>query len=291
MFKFDYASAGLKEQLTKVSLWDEFLKDELSPVLNELRQRGESSLSPDYGYHIFGNALRLRGRTFEIVYSVNSQTKVIRFYECKFIASSQSLDWQRLLLEDSFHYSPEAEIVLPQVGIKRLMLALKCISDGHNTTYQLGVCAGSRAQNPKNISRHGQYGVEFLKQCGLIREERVGQQAAKYYCSDKIQKAFQANDESLVLRLVAESLLGFPVIKQAIRETTTGQKELTLELIQSIWEDLEPIRYGSKTKRRRAQSVRALINWLAREEGIPIRKEGSRHIQLFLDLNIYDSKF
>lgn len=289
MFKFKYANESIKSMLSKSRQRDEILEEELSPVLKDLKEQGETS-GASFGMNIFGETFELERATFRLVYSVIPRQKIITFYECKFLSQGQRVEWQRLLLQENFELSLGEEIALPQLGIKRIFSALECIYKGRNNAYELGRGAGSKAKNKRDVARYGQYDAEFLGQAGLIDIKQEGKESAIYCCSEKIAKSFDDGDKSTTYRLIAEALLGFPAIRYTILEATSDNKELTLSLIQNICHSLEITRYSQKTLQRRAQSVRGLINWLARDQGIPIRREGSQHIQPFLNLDVYESQ-
>lgn len=287
MFQFDYASSDVKQKLSEYQkggvFWDEMVEDELKPVLQQLRATGETI--SDVGINICGINHQITGRTFEIVYAVFPEKKLIKFYECNFL--SQDIDW-REILRRSLHFSI-GEVNIPQIGIKRIMLALELIYQGHNSAYELGLHGGSKAKNKKDIARYGQYNASFLKELGLIRIHKSEHQTQGVYeCIEIIRSSFANGDHQNIQRLVAESLLGFPVIKLAIQETTKGEKELTIKLLQDIFKQLDITDCGGKTEPRRAQSVRGLINWVSREAGIPIRREGQKHLQEYLDLDIFN---
>lgn len=287
MFRFDYACADVKQKLCEYQkggvFWDEMVEDELKPILQKLRETGEAI--SDVGINICGINHKITGRTFEIVYAVFPEQKFIKFYECNFL--SQDIDW-REIIQKSWNLSI-GEVNLPQIGIKRIMLALNLIYQGHDTAYELGLHGGSKSKIKRYIARYGQYNAIFLKELGLIKIHKSKHQTQGVYeCIEIIHSGLANGDHQNIQRLVAESLLGFPVIKLAIQETTKGEKELTIKLLQDIFKQLDITDCGGKTEPRRAQSVRGLINWVAREAGIPIRREGQKHLQGYLDFDIFN---
>lgn len=287
MYQFDYASLEVKQKLCEYHkggiFWDEMVEDELKPVLQKLRETGETR--SDIGINICGINHRITGRTFEIVYAVFPEQKLIKFYECNFL--SQDIDW-REIIQRSWNLSI-GEVNLPQIGIKRIMLALNLIYQGHDTAYELGLHGGSKSKIRRYIARYGQYNAIFLNELGLIKIHKSEHQTQGVYeCIEIINSGLANGDHQNVQRLVAESLLGFPVIKLAIQETTKGEKELTIKLLQDIFKQLDITDCGGKTEPRRAQSIRGLINWVAREAGIPIRREGQKHLQGYLNFDIFN---
>lgn len=295
MFQFNYADSDVKQKICnhRQRFWDEILEEELSPVLKDLMEKGEvSSRYSDSVYRgitIFGERIQLKGQNFRLLYSVNSKEQKIKFYDCEFLSQSQRIDWSKLMLQNNIELSLDNEIVLPQLGIKRMINALQCIAKGAKNSYELGLCSGSKATSKKGIQRHGQYDTEFLKSIGLIEIDQTNREWS-YSCSKFIEASILKNDLETTYRLIAEALFGFPVIRRVIEHTTDGQKELSIELIESTFKEFECIRYGKGTPFRRSQSIRSLINWLAREAGIPIRREGSKYIQPFLNLDVYESQ-
>jgi len=288
MFQFDYACQEVRQKLCGYQkggvFWDEMVEDELKPVLQQLKEKGETIA--DVGINISGINYKIRGKTFEIVYAVFPQQKIVKFYECNFL--SQNINW-REIIERSWHLSP-SDISLPQIGIKRIMSALSLIYQGNDTAYKLGLRGGSRAKKKKDIARHGHYDASFLKELGLIEIHKSEQQTrGTYQCIEIIHSSFINDDKENIQRLVAEALLGFRVIKLAIKETTKGEKELTIELLQDIFKQIDVTDCGGTTSVRRAQSIRGLVNWVAREAGIPIRREGQKHLQGYLDLDIFNT--
>lgn len=176
----------------------------------------------------------------------------------------------------------EREVYLPQIGIDRIINPLKLIYEGENTPYKLGKASGSKALKTRYISRHGQYTARFLKELRLIEGFKRGNSSEVYECNARIQASLERDDEDTTHRLVAEALLGFTPIQLIIQQTTTGEKELTKELIQEICKHLEIAEYGGTTAPRRAQSIKGLTNWVARMAGIPIRRQGQKHLQPYI---------
>ncbi len=176
----------------------------------------------------------------------------------------------------------EREIYLPQIGIDRIINPLKLIYKGENTPYKLGKASGSKALKERYVSRHGQYTARFLKELRLIEGIKEEKSSEVYKCAPRIQASLERGDEDTTHRLIAEALLGFAPIQLIIEQTTNGEKELTKELIQEIFKQLEISECGGTTAPRRAQSIRGLTNWVARMAGIPIRRQGQKHLQPYI---------
>lgn len=287
MFRFDYANAEIKQWLQRSNniLWDDQLEEELLPVLKQLEERGEALSDIGINPVVCGSMHKITGKTFEITYAVFPERKLIKFYDFQII--SQNIDWRTITQQES-SYS-EKEIKLPQIGIKRLILALKLIYMGENNAYKLGLSSGSKARAKKYIARHGQYTADFLAEIGLIRITRLGRSSGIYECIETLHSSFAREDKDTTHRIVAEALLGFAPIQNIIRQTTTGEKELTIDLIEGVFKQLEISECGGKTSPRRAQSIRGLTIWVARVAGIPIRRQGQNHLQPYIP-HIYASQ-
>lgn len=103
-----------------------------------------------------------------------------------------------------------------------------------------------------------------------------------YVLTDRGIQIAQSNDAETRERLLAEALLGFYPIQVIIEEITRSDKELTKELIQDVISMVSLGDCGGTTNPRRASSLRALVNWVTRWAGIPVRRAGSDGVQLYI---------
>ena len=100
--------------------------------------------------------------------------------------------------------------------------------------------------------------------------------------TDRGQRIAQSDDQETCERLLVEALLSFYPIQLIIEQTTRDGKELTKELIQDVISHVTLDDCGGTTNPRRAGSLRELVNWVSRWAGIPIRRQGSDGIQLYI---------
>jgi hypothetical protein len=103
-----------------------------------------------------------------------------------------------------------------------------------------------------------------------------------YVLTDRGKRIAQSDDQETRERLLAEALLGFYPIQMIIEKTTRDDQELTKELIQEVISLVSFGDCGGTTNPRRASSLQALVNWVSRWAGIPIRREGSDGVQLYI---------
>lgn len=283
MYKLKYFDDQVRLMMSKRhALWDLELDQELSPVLETLKEYGEvegarCGRKPGISELVY----ELRGRTFQIAYTVDSVRKEVRFYE--FHPISHAIDW-RSALEQYLRDGEEKVVYIPQVGDPhKLIRTVELISSGAKTAKDIGVAFDSGATNDKNLSRRGDYLGRAVIELGLaIRCKGSKQDKSTYLLTDRGWRIAQSTDLETRERLLAEALLGFCPIQMIIEETTRGDRELTKELIQEIISLVSLDDCGGTTKPRRASSLRALVNWVTRWAGIPVRREGDDGVQLYI---------
>ena len=264
--------------------WDTELEQELQPVLERLRQTGEIS-GASCGFNLIAPGrvyYTLTGQTFQIAYIVDSAIKQVRFYE--FQQVSHPIDWKTALQQD-LRNGEDQPVYIPQDGDPRKFIkTVELIHCGINTPKGIGVAIGSRAKEDKNVARKGYYLGRALIELDLVsRDQGKKGSLNAYVLTDRGKRIAQSNDEETRERLLAEALLGFYPIQVIIAETTTrGNKELTKELIQDIIFRVSLGDCGGTTNPRRASSLRALVNWVSRWAGIPIRRAGNDGIQFYI---------
>lgn len=283
MYKFTYFDGQVKLMLSdRKAFWDPDLEQELSPVLEVLKQSGEiegaiCGVKPG----VSGLIYELNGRTFQITYSVDARRREIKFYE--FQQVSHSIDW-KIALEQELHGSEEQPIYIPQIGDPhKFIKTVELIYLGINTSRDLGIAFGSGAKKDKDLSRRGDYLGRPLIELGLaVRSKFEKQSSSIYVLTDRGRLIAENSNLETRERLLAEALLGFYPIQVIIEETTSSDKELTKELIQDVISQVSLGDCGGTTNPRRASSLRALVNWVSRWAGIPIRREGSDGVQLYI---------
>lgn len=283
MYKFTYFDDQVKSMFSdRSAFWDAELEQELSPVLETLKQCGEvEGASCGVKPGVAGLVYELRGRTFQITYTVDVTRKEIRFYE--FRQMSHSIDW-KTALEQDFRSGEDQPIYIPQIGDPhKFIRTIKLIHCGINTPKDLGIAFGSGAKKDKDLARRGDYLGRPVMEIGLASRCQIEKQSSSIYVlTAQGKRIAQSNDQETRERLLAEALLGFYPIQMIIEETTHGDKELTKELIQEIISLVSFGDYGGTTNPRRASSLRALVNWVTRWAGIPIRREGNDGVQLYI---------
>jgi len=283
VYKFTYFDARIKSIFSdKKAFWDTELEQELSPVLETLKKYGEvegASLGVKPG--ITGLVYELRGKNFQIAYTVDVTKKEIRFYE--FQQVSHSIDW-KTALEQDFGGTLEQPAYIPQIGDPhKFIKTIEKINDGINTSKNLGIAFGSGAKKDKDLARRGDYLGRPLIEFGLARKCQVDKKSSSIYVlTDQGKRIALSDDLETRERLLAEVLLGFHPIQMIIEETTYGNQELTKELIQEIIFVTTMGDCGGTTSPRRASSLRALVNWVTRWAGIPIRRAGNDGVQLYI---------
>jgi hypothetical protein len=283
VFKFTYFDGQLKSMLSdRSAFWDNELEQELSPVLETLKHCGEiegacCGVKPG----VTGLVYELRGRTFQLTYTINSEGKEIRFYD--FLQISHSMDWKASLEQDC-QLSEDQTCYIPQIGDPHKFLkAIDLIASGINTSTSLGIAFGSEAKKDKDLARRGEYLGRPIIELGLATRCQVEHKSSSIYVLTKRGECIaRSNDQETRERLLVEALLGFYPIQVIIESTTRGNKELTKVLIQEIISLVSLGDCGGKTNPRRADSLRSLVKWVSRWAGIPIRREGSDGVQLYI---------
>lgn len=283
MYKFTYFDEQVKSMFSdRSAFWDFELEQELAPVLETLKQSGEvEGASCGVKPGVLGLVYELKGRTFQITYTVNVGNKEIRFYEFRQI--SHSIDW-KTALEQDLSGREEQPIYIPQIGdAHKLIRTVELIYSGINTAKDLGIAFGSGAKKDKDLARRGDYLGRPVMEFGLANRSQIKKQSSSIYVlTDRGKRIAQSNDRETRERLLAEALLGFYPIQMIVEETTRGDKELTKELIQEIISLVSLGDCGGTTNPRRASSLRALVNWVSRWAGIPIRRAGNDGVQLYI---------
>ena len=284
MYRFRYQDDHVKRMLSdRNTFWDPELEDELSPVLEKLKQTGEIA-GANCGVNLIAPGkiyYTLSGRTFQLAYTVDPDKKEIRFYE--FQQVSHQMDWS-IVLEEDLGAGKEQPIYIPQIGDPhKFIKTVELIYRGINTSKDLGIAFGSGAKKDRDLARRGDYLGRPIIEFGLASRSQLDKQSPSIYVlTDRGKRIAQSNDLETRERLLAEALLGFYPIQMIIEETTREEKELTRELIQEIISLVSFGDCGGTTNPRRASSLRALVNWVTRWAGIPIRREGNDGVQLYI---------
>jgi hypothetical protein len=133
VFKFTYFDDRVESMLSdKGILWDNELKEELSPVLAQLKLCGEvEGASCGVKPGVMGLVYELRGKTFRLTYAIGSDKKEVRFYE--FQPVSHAIDWKAALEQDC-HIGEDEGYYIPQIGDqKKYLRAIDLIANGINT--------------------------------------------------------------------------------------------------------------------------------------------------------------
>jgi hypothetical protein len=264
------------------AFWDSELEQELSPVLEVLKQSGEvEGASCGFKPGVSSLVYELKGRTFQITYTVNVEKKEIRFYEFQQVA--HLIDW-KATLEQQLHDGGEESAYITQIGDPhKFIRTIDLIYSGVNTPKNLGIESGSNAKKDEYLARRGDYLGRPIMELGLAARSHIkGQSSSIYVLTDRGKRIAQSNDQETRERLIAEALLGYYPIQMIIDETTRENKELSKELIQEIITLITLDECGGTTNPRRASSLRALVNWVSRWAGIPIRREGNDGVQLII---------
>lgn len=283
MYKFTYFDDQVRLMLCRRSeLWDTELEQELAPVLETLRKYGEiEGASCGCKPGVTGLIYEIRGKTFQITYSVNTIKKEIRFYEFNLV--SHLIDWKTALEQDLIN-SEDQPVYIPQIGDPhKLIKTVELIHHGIRTSKEIGIALNSGASNDRSLTRRGDYLSRSIIEIGLAtRQKGKKGVSSSYILTERGQRIAQSNDLETRERLLAEALLGFCPIQMIIEETTHGNKELTKELIQEIISLVSLGDCGGTTNPRRASSLRSLVNWVTRWAGIPVRREGNNGVQLYI---------
>jgi predicted transcriptional regulator len=277
MYKLIYCTQEVEKLFTKRhEFWDSELEQELSPVLETLKQFGEVAgadcgVKPGISSVVYG----LKGRNFHISYAVDTANKKVIFYDFKMV--SHNIDWKTALEEK---IDSDQAICIPQIGDpQKLIRTIELIHSGINTSKELGIAFDSNTKVSRYLERRGQYLAQPIIEIGLAKRVKSNGKSV-YVLTEKGLKIANSSDKETRERLLVESLLSFPPIQMIIEETTHGNKELTLELIQKIISTVTLDDCAGTTSPRRASSLRALVNWITRWAGIPIRREGN--FQLYI---------
>ncbi len=157
MYKFTYFDNKVRSMFSdRSAFWDTELEQELSPVLETLKQFGEvEGASCGVKPGVAGLVYELRGRTFQITYTVDVTKKEIKFYE--FRQMSHSIDWTTALEQD-LRSSEEQPVYIPQIGDPhKFIRTVELIHCGINTPKDLGIAFGSGAKKDKDLARRGDY--------------------------------------------------------------------------------------------------------------------------------------
>jgi hypothetical protein len=283
VFKFTYFDDRVESMLSdKGILWDNELKEELSPVLARLKLCGEvEGASCGVKPGVMGLVYELRGKTFHLTYAIGSDKKEVRFYE--FQPVSHAIDWKAALEQDC-HIGEDEGYYIPQIGDqKKYLRAIDLIANGINTSIALGVAFESKAKKGEYIARRGDYLLRPLMAFGLAnRCQSENTHSSVYVLTERGNYIARSDDQDTRERLLVEALLGFYPIQVIIEETTRGNKELTKALIQEVISLVSLGDCGGETNPRRADSLRSLVKWVARCAGIPIRREGNDGVQLYI---------
>lgn len=283
MFKFTYFDSQVRLILSDKSAFCDFaVEQELAPVLEVLKQTGEvEGASCGVKPGVSGLVYELKGRTFQISYAVDVRNKEIRIYE--FQQVSHSIDW-KTALDQNLHRGEEQPIYIPQIGDPhKFIRTIELIHRGTNTAKDLGVAFGSGAKKDKDLARRGDYLGRPVMEIGLVsRSSAENQSSSIYVLTERGKRIAQSNDQETRERLLVEALLGFYPIQMILEKTTRDDQELTKELIQEVISLVSFGDCGGTTNPRRASSLRALVNWVSRWAGIPIRRKGNDGVQLYI---------
>jgi hypothetical protein len=283
VFKFVYFCDRVKSILSGRGIFcDLEVEQELAPVLESLKRCGEvEGASCGRKPGVMGLVYEVKGKTFHITYTVDAQRGEVKFYEFQQI--SHLIDW-KAALETDLRQGEEEPVYIPQIGDpQKLIRTIQLISDGINTAKDLGIAFGSGAKNDENLSRRGDYLGRSVLEIGLVKRVSVNKRTPSVYIlTERGEKIARANESQTRERLLAEALLGFYPIQLIIEKTTRDDQELTKELIQEVISLVSLGDCGGETNPRRAGSLRALVNWVSRWAGIPIRREGHDGVQLYI---------
>lgn len=292
MYKFTYFDDRVKLMISdRKTFWDLELKNELSPVLEELKRSGEIT-GASFGIKpgITGLVYELKGRTFQITYSVDAVHREVRFYE--FQQVSHEIDY-KISLEQNLRDGDQQPIYIPQIDDPyKFIKTVELIDAGVNTSVDLANALGSNAKKSKDLARRGDYLGRAVMEIGLADRHKHDQQSSSIYIlKERGRLIARSKDSETQKRLLVEALLGFLPIQLIIYETDVkrGNRELTKELIKEIISMTSLGDCGGVTESRRASSLRELINWVARWAGIPIRRAGKDGTQLYIPY-IYDDR-
>jgi hypothetical protein len=290
MYKFKYPDAQVKTILSssnKNAFWDPELTNELAPVLEALKNFGEvEGANVGIRQGVEGLVYELRGRTFQVTYTVDTSRKEVRIYNFRQI--SHLVDW-KMPLSQNVRSGEKPLVYIPQISDpQKIIRTVQLIRDGINTSQELGIAFDGADKNDKTLARMGSYLCSSAVALGLaVRHQIKKRSSITYILTDRGNRIAQSNDQETRERLLAEALLGFYPIRLIIEETTRSNKEITKELIQKIISEVSDA-FTETTNARRANSLRALVNWVTRWAGIPIRREGNDGVQVYIPFIYYD---
>ena len=286
-YKIEYRDRNIKSLICdRHSFWDFELKEELDPILKQLRHQGEIK-GAKCGFTPGVNAAvvyEFTGKTFQIVYAVFPEIKTVKIREFCLISPGDPNPNLTGLGDCNLADDEEepTDIYIPQIEhFEDILQMLKLIYEGVNDSYNLGLKLGSKAKSKENVSRRGNYFGKATETLGLT-EVSFGKNRRKIYnLTTRGHLIAKSQDRQTQERLFAETLLGFRPVQILIEETTHGENPLDLELIQETIA-LCSIDCSGTTIPRKAHSLRELTNWVARHTGTPILQEGQDGIQLYI---------
>lgn len=283
MYRFEFLDKRVELMVRdRDTFWDPELQQELSPVLKQLQKSGEiAGANVGIKPGIVGLVCELKGRTFQLTYTVSADRKIVKFYE--FNQVSHSIDWETAL-ENDLRCSEEKSVYIPQIGDPhKLIKAVVLIGAGTNTPKDLGVAFDSGAKKDKDKIRRGDYIGKPLMALGLAKRVRLeGKSSSIYALTEQGMLIASNSDQETRERLLAESLLGFYPIQVILGETRQDGRPLTKELIQETISKVTSGDCGGTTNPRRASSLRALVNWVTRWAGIAIQRGNGDGVQLYI---------
>lgn len=278
MYKIIYRNEQVKSLIKDSKSWDFELSQEILSALDALKKSGEME-GAICGVHpgIYGMLYELKGKTFRMNYTVDTNNKNIKIHEFKLM--SHEIDW-KTTLEQKICENNDKPSGIPQIGDPyKFLNTIDLIHSGINTSKELGIKSGSSAKKDKDLARRGEYLAQPIIEIGLVKRSLIERKHI-YTLTNNGELIANSNNKETRERLLVEALLGFRPIQMIIEATTHGNKELTLELIQDIITQVSLDDCGGTTNPRRAHSLRALVNWIARWAGIPILRKGG--VQLYI---------
>jgi hypothetical protein len=210
VYRFSYFDDSVKSVLSdRDTYWDIDLQQELAPVLDILKKTGEIAgancgFKPGISLIVY----ELKGKYFQITYTVDPDKKEVRFYE--FYQISNQYDWESLL-ETDFAMAEEKSIYIPQIGDHHKYIeAINLIKSGVDTARNLGIAFKSGAIKDKDLVRRGDYLGRPLLEMGLATRRKVNRNTpSTYVLTKKGEKIAKADNYETAERLFAEALLGF----------------------------------------------------------------------------------
>jgi hypothetical protein len=286
VFKFSYFDDKIRFILCdreRETLWDSELEEDLKRVLKTLKDEGEiegAQVGRKPG--VSDVVYEYEGSTFKLTYTVDPAEKEVKFFDFQQVA--YRIDWENALENASNTNVNDIDVPdIPQIGdYRKYLKAIDCIYKGINTPKDLGITFESTAKKDKDIARRGYYIGKPLEEFKLAIFEKKQGDYGIYSLTERGNRIAESNDLETRQRLLVEALLGYQPIQLIIAKTSRGNQELTKELIQEVITQVTLGECGGTTNPRRASSLRALVNWVSRWAGIPIRRPGSEGIQLII---------